>query len=1009
MAAADLLQAMVAALGTAQPERADPRLLPAHAPLDDRDAAALLAALRAIAPRVLRYEGSPDAATSDWRAFFPGGDAAALAALMARTEGGLPPHLALLTAFLRLQQRSQSLLNGFTANHLAFQMQQVLGFTPRAPQPDRAHLVVELKKGAAPIALAPVDLFTAGKDATRVEQLYAPVRTTVIGRAVVERLCGIARDGARLRFAPVADSADGLGAPLPDAEPRWSPFGAGAWPEAPVGFAVASPLLRMAEGSREVRLTLRLANLPAGVDAAALGASFDAHATGPKGWLGPFAVSGAASGDALTLTFTVPPDAPAVVDHQVAVHLQAFPAELPVVQLLLRAGAAVSYAALAPLKVRGARLRVAVSGMRALALENDESTLDAKKAFLPFGAQPTRGARFFVGCPEALSKPLRALTLNLTWQGAPADLTQWYSGYSRASQFTNGVSARVVWRDAAGTDSSPRLLDLMHRADGRTQLGIDTPGVAALYPVSTRLRALQVGGSGVARALASRQLRSFPIRAAAAAAPSAPRAGFITIDLVDDFLHADYRRESVAGLLATPRKVLNEPYTPKVQQLTLDYAAESDDSRLDDPEPAAFTDTDVQFFQLDAFGPARAHAWLAQARPWAEQGGITLLPAHPAAGELLIGLSGIAAGDSVSLLLQVAEGSADPRAAAQSLEWSVLADNAWRALAPGELALDATRGLRASGLVEVVLPRETRVDNTRLPAGLVWLRASTPAAPRAACDLMGVHANAVEVGFVDRGNDPARLAAPLAAQSIAKMKAPHASVKTITQPYASFGGALAETDAALARRASERLRHRERAITGWDIERLVLQAFPSVYRAKCIPHASADSWLAAGHTMLVVVPDQRNRNAVDPLQPRVDLDTLERIREFVRARGPMQARLTVRNPTYRTVTLAFKVRLRPGHGFNFYRGALNEALVRAMSPWAFGDGEVAAASPGFGGRAIRSVLLDLVEALPYVDFVTDFRMTLEGDATDRSEIAADAPDAILVSAAQHQITELPDA
>lgn len=1009
MAAADLLQAMVAALGTAQPERADPRLLPVHAPLDDRDAAALLAALRAIAPRVLRYEASPDAATSDWRAFFPEGDAAALAALMARTDGGLPPHLALLTAFLRLQQRSQSLLNGFTAHHLAYQMQQVLGFTPRAPQPDRAHLVVELKKGAAPIALAPVDLFTAGKDATRVEQLYAPVRSTVIGRAVVERLCGIARDGARLRFAPVADSADGLGAPLPDAEPRWSPFGTGAWPEAPVGFAVASPLLRMAEGAREVRLTLRLANLPAGVDAAALAASFDAHATGPKGWLGPFAVSGAASGDALALTFNVPPDAPAVVDHQAAVHLQAFPAELPVVQLLLRAGAAVSYAALAPLKVRGARLRVAVSGMRALALENDESTLDAKKAFLPFGAQPTRGARFFVGCPEALSKPLRALTLNLTWQGAPADLTQWYSGYSRASQFTNGVSARVVWRDAAGTDSSPRLLDLMHRVDGRTQLGIDTPGVAALYPVSTRLRALQVGGSGIARALASRQLRSFPIRAAAAAPPSAPRAGFITIDLVDDFLHADHRRESVAGLLATPRKVLNEPYTPKVQQLTLDYAAESDDSRLDDPAPAAFTDTDVQFFQLDAFGPARAHAWLSQARPWAGQGGITLLPEHPAAGELLIGLSGIAAGDSVSLLLQVAEGSADPQAAAQSLEWSVLADNAWRALAPGELVLDTTRSLRASGLVEVVLPRATSFDNTLLPAGLVWLRASTPAAPRAACDLMGVHANAIEVGFVARGNDPARLAAPLAAKAIAKMKAPHASVKTITQPYASFGGALAETDAALARRAAERLRHRERAITGWDIERLVLQAFPSVYRAKCIPHASADSWLAAGHAMLVVVPDQRDRNAVDPLQPRVDLDTLERIRQFVRARGSMQARLTVRNPTYRTVTLAFKVRLRPGHGFNFYRGALNDALVRSMSPWAFGDGDAAAASPGFGGRAIRSVLLDLVEALPYVDFVTDFRMTLEGDATDRSEIAADAPDAILVSAAQHQITELPDA
>ena len=60
-----------------------------------------------------------------------------------------------------------------------------------------------------------------------------------------------------------------------------------------------------------------------------------------------------------------------------------------------------------------------------------------------------------------------------------------------------------------------------------------------------------------------------------------------------------------------------EPYTPKVQEITLDYAAESDDSRIDDPAQAAFTDTAVQFFQIDALGLAREHAWLNARRPWA--------------------------------------------------------------------------------------------------------------------------------------------------------------------------------------------------------------------------------------------------------------------------------------------------------------------------------------------------------------------------------------------------------
>ena len=277
-------------------------------------------------------------------------------------------------------------------------------------------------------------------------------------------------------------------------------------------------------------------------------------------------------------------------------------------------------------------------------------------------------------------------------------------------------------------------------------------------------------------------------------------------------------------------------------------------------------------------------------------------------------------------------------------------------------------------------------------------------AQRAACDLVGVHAGAIEVEFTDQGNDPLRLALPLAAGRIAKMKTPLAALKSVAQPYASFGGTLAEGEAALARRAAERLRHRDRAITGWDWERLVLQAFPQVYRAKCIPHASATSWLAAGHVMLVVVPDLRNRNAVDPLAPRVDLDTLERIREFLAARCGMQLRFTVRNPSYRALQFDFKVRLRPGFGFAFHGPLLNLALQQALSPWAFDSG----AQLGFGASVLRSELLDFVEALPYVDFVTDFRLAREGVAEDRDQIAPETPDMVLVSARQHRIEELAD-
>ena len=302
-----------------------------------------------------------------------------------------------------------------------------------------------------------------------------------------------------------------------------------------------------------------------------------------------------------------------------------------------------------------------------------------------------------------------------------------------------------------------------------------------------------------------------------------------------------------------------------------------------------------------------------------------------------------------------------------------------------------------------MLPAAATTEHTLMPAGAVWLRASIAEQPAAACRVLGVFATAAEVVFSDQHNDPQRLAAPLPAGSIAKLATPIAAIKSVEQPFPSFGGALAESDAAMARRAAERLRHRDRAIAPWDFERLVLQQFPEVWRVKCIPHADGSSWQAAGHVTVIVLPRLQGLQAMDPLAPRVDLATLEAIRVHLQARCAPQARVHVCNPRYEPVQLRFLVRMRPGFAFGFYRNVLNDALLRQLSPWAFD----VATEPGFNGRVVRSALLDFVEAQPSVDFVTDFALFRAGQTEDLSEVSAQAPDAILVSAAQHLITELP--
>lgn len=1007
MASATILQNLIARLGQSQDERHPRELAPEFVRIDERSSANLLAQARALSGKLRHYPHDPELPGGDWRGFFPAGDDAAL---LARDDGSVPPHLGLFGAFLKLYEFPQAALNSLGDRHLDFQYRQVLGFAPRPAAADHANLVCELKKGATPLAIGPSQRFSAGKDGEGREWFYRPLRDTVVNHAKVAALHSIHRDGRGLHFAPVANSADGLGAAPDPGRPQWQAFGHAGLPLAPVGFALASSLFRLQEGERRIELDLELSGLDvSGMDAAGIAASLHAYVSGVKGWLGPYALGGQRAGNVLTLDFAVAAGEAAVVDYDPAIHGLAFVPGLPVVQLLLRPEAAARYAALTALRPGRLAARVVVTGMSGLALENDNGPLNPKKAFMPFGPQPVKGSRFMVGCPEALGKRLLDLKIRLAWQAAPANLHNWYADYKQRAAMQNGVSARLVYTDAGGARTETSL-DLMARdASGASVLSPSAPPPASSAKGGEDYRfALLGGGSAFSRWLGKRFGLARPMYQREVVTPPPARSGFVTVGLEDDFLHADYRREAVEHAVNNDKIVLNEPYTPTVRQISLDYRATTgtvDVAALGENEFVA--GSELQFFHVGAFGQRREHGFLRAGLDWVADKGIGLLPSYPDEGELLIGLSGIAAGEAASLLLQVAEGSADPDLPAQPVRWSVLCDNHWRPVAADELVLDTTRSLRASGLVGIVLPRWTTSDNSWLPSGRVWLKAAIAEGSGAACQLLAVVTNAIEVAC-ELLPEVERTAHVVAPGSIARLLDAPLGLKQVTQPQSSFGGRAREGDEALRQRAAERLRHRQRCLTAWDYERLLLEAFPEVHRIKCIPHASDASWMAPGHVLLVAIPDLRNRNAPDPLQPRVDLDTLTRMQAVAAAHAPPQVTVRVRNPAYQAVRLDFKVRFKAGLPFDHYRQQLHAAIVAALSPWAFEPGR----QVQFGGRLYRSVLLDFIEELPYVDFVTDFRFGLAGSGSsllvDVPDIVAERPDAILVSAAAHTIGEVSD-
>jgi hypothetical protein len=382
------------------------------------------------------------------------------------------------------------------------------------------------------------------------------------------------------------------------------------------------------------------------------------------------------------------------------------------------------------------------------------------------------------------------------------------------------------------------------------------------------------------------------------------------------------------------------------------------------------------------------------------------------AGALLIGLSGLQPRQSVSLLFQMAENTADADAPKSKVRWYYLADNEWKAFEEYQVASDTTDELIQSGIVELSIPDGINRNNTILPPAWHWLKAAVTEYAGSVSELIGVHAQAASITFQDNDNDPARMALPLPPQTIGKLENDDSALKGINQLYQSFGGIPPEDSLSFYTRVSERLRHKGRAVTLFDYERLVLEAFPGIYKVKCINHTDDQHRLSPGHVLISVIPDYSKLQAVDRSQPKVTLAQLEKIKRFLEARNcdfvaAEDCSLHVLNPIYEKVTVKFDVRFMPEiTATDFHIRKLRDAIVRFLSPWAFDD----AAEINFGGKVFKSSILHFVEKQPYVDYVVNFQMMHRESAQDLAVVEAETPRTVLVPAPAEDmdIRHIPD-
>lgn len=430
-----------------------------------------------------------------------------------------------------------------------------------------------------------------------------------------------------------------------------------------------------------------------------------------------------------------------------------------------------------------------------------------------------------------------------------------------------------------------------------------------------------------------------------------------------------------------------EPYTPVIKSLSIDYTATADAN-------------DIDLIHLYPYAGTYKSESLPQ-QP-------TLLPTFCDEGSLFLGLKGLVPGSNLNILFQLAEATADSEAPQEYIKWYYLENNTWKLLRKGfELVEDDTNGLTTSGIIRFALPANMTNENTILSKGLHWIKASIPKNSSAVSEIISIHTQAIKATFTNTAeNDHSRLATPLPAGSVGKLDQADASVTKITQPYDSFGGKEPEESAHFYVRVSELLRHKNRAIQKFDYERIVLEAFPDLFKAKCINHSYflnahqyvKDFTAAPGYVMVAVIPDLNRLKAPASFEPKVPVSLLEKITEALKKITSPFARIKVVNPRYEQVNFCLQVKLVPGRDENYYKEQIRKDLSEFLAPWAVGQFDKLT----FGQAINRSDIVRFLEGRDYLDYIIELKMRHADDETnqqpvDQQEVLPLTPRSILVA------------
>ena len=640
---------------------------------------------------------------------------------------------------------------------------------------------------------------------------------------------------------------------------------------------------------------------------------------------------------------------PSVDNYDEAVHQKNYNVNFPMFEFLLNPGDFYhSYSFLAGMELSKIEIDVSVNGLNKLTAQNKQGEVDINNEFDILGASPTKGSSIIIGSNELFCKPISKLNLRWQYMNLPAeseDLEDYFKNYNRdidnlSFKLKLSALSDFTYKRVGSKDHEFEMFQLDKQAKIKNLFELNDLDVSNL-----QLKPKYD--------LDYESIKEYSKES---------ETGFLKLTLSEpkigfgfDVFTSIYNE---AVLKATTQKKgeetipPNQPWSPMIDNLTLDYKANT--TLYFNQAMLSENDFEQQnsFFLVSNEGNTKTFT----------ENSVTssfLIPKFNNAGEFIIGLENINAPQILNLLVEVKKSENTDYEFSEKLEWYYSSSNGWKLLKSNQILYDETLSLLKSGVVSINLPPDISNDYDFFNNDKYYIKAVSKNKADQFSLIKAIHNNGLTLTEVVPEGLSLHSTPQCEAESVQELSSPVNGIIRINQPLPSFGGNQKETTLEFYERISYLLRHKNRPITKWDIEKFLLEKFDWLMHVKCIWNNPNDTDDERSLKILCLKKIDNSQN-IDEIKLN-GADMIE-VKQLLYQYCSPFLKVEIINPVFEDLWIKCKIKfsnISGGKAINL----LNNEFFKFICPWVTGEGQIKTVFK-------KSEIVQFIKSRPYVSFVT---------------------------------------